>query len=158
MYCLLDTSSSYGCTYGNSTQEYSFKNMEWYLKKIKDLFYCELSAFKKTIFQRFFWKYENDNWADWALFSKTAIHGVSWNCSFCILLPIINIIYLFCIHLFICCYIFFYLYIYIYIYIYIYMYVYILHVCIYVYMCVWVYVHTHIYIYIYVYVYICLYI
>ena len=30
-------------------------------KSNKDLLYCELSAFKKTIFQRFFSKYENDN-------------------------------------------------------------------------------------------------
>ena len=136
MYCLLDTSSSGGYTHGNSTHEYNFKNMEWYLKEIKDLLYCELSAFKKTIFQRFFWKYENDNWTDWGLFSKTAIHGVSWNCSFCILLPIINIIYLFCIHLFIYCYIFLYIYICMCIY---HMYTYIC-ICVYVYMYIYIYI------------------
>ena len=37
-------------------------------KSNKDLFYCEFSAFKKTIFQRFFSKYEKNNWNDWALF------------------------------------------------------------------------------------------
>ena len=44
-------------------------------KSNKDLLYCEWSAFKKTIFQRFFSKYESNNWTDWAVFSKTAIHG-----------------------------------------------------------------------------------
>ena len=42
----------------------------------KHVLYCEVTAFKKTIFQRFFSKYnENSNWNDWALFCKIAIHG-----------------------------------------------------------------------------------
>ena len=44
-------------------------------KSNKDMLYCEFSAFKETIFQRFFSKYENDNWTVWALFCQTAIQG-----------------------------------------------------------------------------------
>ena len=44
-------------------------------KSNKNLLYRELSAFKKTIFLRFFSKYECKNWNNWALFYKTAIHG-----------------------------------------------------------------------------------
>ena len=33
-------------------------------KSNKDLLYCEFSAFKKTISQSFFSKYENNNWND----------------------------------------------------------------------------------------------
>ena len=44
-------------------------------KSRKELLYCELTAFKKIVFQRFFSKYENSNWNDRALFAKIAIHG-----------------------------------------------------------------------------------
>ena len=69
----------------------------------KDLSYCEFSAFKKTIFQKFFSKYQNNNWNDSALFCKIPIHCCYQNYSFCILLSILNISYLLCIlYLFIC--------------------------------------------------------
>ena len=64
-------------------------------KSDKDLLYCELSAFKKTIFQRFSRKYENDNWNDWGVLSNATIHG-GYYCSFCIVFSYYcNIQYLF---------------------------------------------------------------
>ena len=74
---LLDIPQKQTCHYGTYSMVFTASKIwnDILRKSNKDLLYCELSAFKKTIFQRFFSKYENDNWTDWALFSKTAIHG-----------------------------------------------------------------------------------
>ena len=126
---LLDIPQKQTCHYGTYSMVFTASKISNNIlrKSNKHLLYCHLSAFKKTIFQRFLSKYEIDNWTDWVLFSKTAIHGGYYNCSFCILLPIFDIFFLFYIlHLFIYSYIFLHLYIYTYIYIYyIYMYIYI---------------------------------
>ena len=131
---LLDIPQKQTCHYGTYSMVFTALKI-WnkiFRKSNKDLLYSQLSAFKETLFQRFFSKYEIDNWTDWVLFSKAANHGGYYNCSFCILLPIFDIFILFCIlHLFIYSYIFFHLYIYIYIYVYIYIYIYI-HIYIYI--------------------------
>ena len=50
------------CHYGTYSMVFTASKIWNILRKSnKDLLYCELSAFKKTIFQRFFSKYENDN-------------------------------------------------------------------------------------------------
>ena len=132
---LLDIPQKQTCHYGTYSMVFTASKIwnDILRKSNKDLLYCELSAFKKTIFQRFFSKYENDNWTDWALFSKTAIHDGYYNCSCCILLPIFNIFYLFCIlYPFIYYYIFFHLCVYTYM-------IVCVCVCVCVYMCIYVY-------------------
>ena len=60
---LLDIPQKQTCHYGTYSMVFTASKM-WndILRKSNiDLLYCELSAFKKTIFQRFFNKYENDN-------------------------------------------------------------------------------------------------
>ena len=60
----------------------SLKNYEMMLKKSnKDLLYYKFTAFNKTIYQRFFSKYENNNWNDWA-----------WNCNSWQLLKTFNVV------------------------------------------------------------------
>ena len=75
---LLDIPQKQTCHYGTYSMVFTASKIwnDILRKSNKDLFYCELSVFNKTIFQRFCSKYKNnDNWTDWTLFSKTAIHG-----------------------------------------------------------------------------------
>ena len=59
---LVDIHQKQTCHYGTYSMVFTASKIWNILRKSnKDLLYCELSAFKKTIFQRFFSKYENDN-------------------------------------------------------------------------------------------------
>ena len=82
---LLDIPQKQTCHYGTYSMVFTASKIwnDILRKSNKDLLYCELSAFKKTIFQRFSRKYENDNWNDWGVLSNATIHG-GYYCSFCI--------------------------------------------------------------------------
>ena len=60
---LLDIPQKQTCHYGTYSMVFTASKIwnDILRKSNKDLLYCELSAFKKTIFQRFFSKYENVN-------------------------------------------------------------------------------------------------
>ena len=74
---LLDIPQKQTCHYGTYSIIFTASKVsnDILRKSNKDLLYCEFPAFKKTIFQSFFSKYENNNWNYEALFCKTAIHG-----------------------------------------------------------------------------------
>ena len=60
---LLDIPQKQTCHYGTYSMVFTASKIwnDILRKSNKDLLYCDLSAFKKTIFERFFSKYENDN-------------------------------------------------------------------------------------------------
>ena len=60
---LLDIPQKQTCHYGTYSMVFTASKIwnDILRKSNEDLIYCELSAFKKTIFQRFFSKYENVN-------------------------------------------------------------------------------------------------
>ena len=60
---LLDIPQKQTCHYGTYSMVFTASKIWNHIlrKSNKDLLYCDLSAFKKTIFERFFSKYENDN-------------------------------------------------------------------------------------------------
>ena len=63
---LLDIPQKQTCHYGTYSIIFTASKVwnDILRKSNKDLLYCEFSAFKKTIFQSFFSKYENNSWND----------------------------------------------------------------------------------------------
>ena len=63
---LLDIPQKQTCHYGTYSMVFTASKIwnDILRKSNKDLLYCESAAFKKTLFQRFFSKYENDNCTD----------------------------------------------------------------------------------------------
>ena len=74
---LLDILQKQTCHYGTYSMIFKASKI-WNDNLRKSNMTCYIMNYlhsRKPCFKDLFSKYENDNWTDWALFSKTAIHG-----------------------------------------------------------------------------------